>query len=124
MKSSIRDTNNFVKDLLDNEELKVDLGYNLIQRFIQIYPEIRKELNLFIHNKFIDIVYPKIERFKDDIETKIVDLFVKIIEENNKKLKYKLSSEIYELIPKKLDSPFKAIIAEIFDNDIKEINNR
>ena len=56
------------------------------------------------------------------LKTKIVDLFVKIIEENNQKLKFKLSSKIYELIPKKLDSPFKVIISEIFDNDIKEIN--
>ena len=68
MKSSIRDTNTFVKALLDNEELKVDLGYNLVQKFIQTYPEIRKELNLLIPNKVIDIIYPKIERFKDDIE--------------------------------------------------------
>jgi hypothetical protein len=86
MKSSIRDTETFVSALLDTAELK-GLGYNLAQRFTQIYPEIREELNSLIPKKVTDIIYPKIERFKDDAETKVVDLFVKTIEEENKKIK-------------------------------------
>jgi hypothetical protein len=119
MSASINDTYRFVDALLDTAELK-GIGYNLAEKFVEMFPDVKEKIQLIIPKKINDIIYPKIELFKDNAQTEVVNLFVKIIEEENKKIKYKLSDKVYDLIPKYLDTPFKAIIASIFDEKIEE----
>ena len=118
MKNSIYQTYYIIKTILDTSEIK-DLEYNLVQTFINIFPNIKKEIEVIILNIIEDIIYPKIELFIYEIREKIINLFVELIEGENIKIKSKLTSQIYELIPK-LDNSFKGIIENIFNENSNE----
>lgn len=120
MNSEILDTYHIVNTLINTPELK-GLGYNLVKSFIDTFPEIKSKVKSIIPGKVETVVYPKIDLFKKNARNKIVDLFVTSIEEENKKIETKLSSKIYELIPKHFDSTFKAIVANVFNENIESM---
>ena len=70
--------------------------------------------NRVIPDKIENIVFPKIETFKDNARNKIVKLFINTFENENNKIISKLNPKIVELIPKYLDSQFKEILEDIF----------
>ena len=120
MKSAINQTYYTVKTLLGTSELS-SLGYNLIQTFNEIFPEIRDKINNIIPNRIEKVIYPKIMKFKNEANNLITKLFISTLEKEGTNLKDKLSSKVYELIPTQLDSSFKGIIQNNFNNAIKNI---
>ena len=118
MNSEIIDTYEIINTLLNTAELK-GLGYNLVKTFIDTIPKIKTKVQSIISSKVETVVYPKIDLFKKNVRTKIVDLFVNTIEEENKKLDF--PSKIYDLIPKYFDSTFKATLANIFNENIESM---
>ena len=120
MKSAISQTYYTVKTLLDVVELR-SLGFNIIKTFNQIFPEIRDKINNIIPNRIEKVIYPKIIKFKNEANNLITKLFISTLEKEGTNLKDKLSSKIYELIPTQLDSSFKGIIQNNFNNAIKNI---
>jgi hypothetical protein len=120
MKSAIKQTYDTVKTLLDTAELK-SLGYNLIQTFNKVFPEIRDKINSIIPDRIEKVIYPKITTFKNEANNLIADLYISTLEIEGSYLKDKLSSKVFELIPTSLDNPFKGIIQNHFNEAIKNI---
>jgi hypothetical protein len=126
MKAAINQTYYTVKTLLNTPELR-GLGYVLVTEFVEVFPYVESEIKKIIPNKVEDVIYPKIDSFiKNSIE-KISNLYVESLEGENNKIITQLSHKVSELIPKKLDSPFKAVISDIFSqnilNSVNEIKN-
>jgi len=122
MKAAINQTYYTVKTLLSAPELK-GLGYVLVSKFIKVFPEIEEDIKKIIPDKVKDVIYPKIDSFIKKSTQKITDLYVESLEGENNKIVNKLSHRIAELIPKRLDSPFKAKISNIFsDNIVNSVN--
>jgi hypothetical protein len=122
MKASINQTYYTVKTLLNTPELK-GLGYVLVYKFVDVFPEIEEDIKKIVQDKVKDVIYTKIDSFITYSTQKITEVFVESLEEDNNKIVTKLSSRISELIPKKLDSPFKATISKIFsDNIVNSVN--
>jgi hypothetical protein len=120
MKSAISQTYYTVKTLLDVAELR-SLGFNLILTFNEIFPEIRDKINNIIPNRIEKVIYPKIMTFKNEANNLITKLFISTLENERNNLKGKLSEKVYELIPTQLDSSFKGIIQNNFNDAIKNI---
>ena len=116
MNSEIIDTYEIINTLLNTAELK-GLGYNLVKTFLDTIPKIKTKVESLIPRKVETVVYSKIDMFKKNVRTKIIDLFVNTIEEENKKLDF--HSKIYDLIPKYFISTFKATLANIFNEKIE-----
>jgi hypothetical protein len=118
MRTSINHTYYIVKTLLQEPTLK-GLGFNIIKTFIKVFPNIREQLEKIIPDKIENIVFPKIEIFKDNARNKIVQLFIETLEDGNNKIRKNLNSKIADLIPKYLDSPFKGKLEDIFNSHIQ-----
>jgi hypothetical protein len=119
MKAAINQTYYTVKTLLNTPELK-GLGYVLVYKFVEVFPEIESDIRKIIPNKVEDVIYPKIDLFIKASTDKITNLYTQSLEGENNKIITKLSSKVSELIPKNLNSPFKAAISEIFRNNINK----
>jgi hypothetical protein len=119
MKAAINQTYYTVKTLLNTPELR-GLGYVLVYKFVEVFPDIESEIRKIIPNKVEDVIYPKIDLFIKASTDKITNLYTQSLEGENNKIITKLSSKVSELIPKNLNSPFKAAISEIFRNNINK----
>jgi hypothetical protein len=73
-----------------------------------------------LFQKKIEVIWNKIELFKDETQEKISKLFINNLEEEIQKIGSKLNSKIYDLIPKQLEMPFKAIIEGIYREYVNE----
>ena len=58
----------------------------------------------FCLNKIENIIYPKIEIFKNEIREKIVNLFINYHEKENNTIKSNLNYELIDLLPNLNDS--------------------
>ena len=67
----------------------------------------------FCLNKIENIIYPKIEIFKNEIREKIVNLFINYHEKENNTIKSNLNYELIDLLPNLNDS-FRNILDNIF----------
>jgi len=124
METAIADTYNSINTLLTAPELQ-GLGEILVQKMIDIFPEVRKEIETIIPDKVKNIIWTKIDLFQKEAEDKITRLYINELETEISKLESRLSTKVYQLIPKQLESPFKGIIENSFRiriaNSIKDI---
>ena len=128
LNSNIKDIYNFMNALLDTSELKA-LGYELITGIRDLFPFVRNKVIKIIPDKIEQIIYPKIDIFKSEIQNKIVKVFVNYItsDESLDYLSSLFSSEVYKLIPKKYTDSFYAILEGKFNtlisNSISNMKN-
>ena len=124
METAIADTYNSINTLLTAPELQ-GLGEILVQKMIDIFPEVRKEIETIIPDKVKNIIWTKIDLFQKEAEDKITRLYINELETEISKLESRLSTKVYQLIPKQLESPFKGIIENSLRiriaNSIKDI---
>ena len=76
--TNIKDIYNFMNVLIDTSELKA-LGYELIVGIINNFPYVRGKIMEIIPDKITKIIYPKIEIFKSEIQTKITKVYIDYI---------------------------------------------
>ena len=129
MKTGISDTFNTIQTLLTSAELQ-GLGEILEKKIIDAFPDARKKIQNIIPDKVENIIFTKIDLFKKESEDKISRLYIEELEKEISNIEKKLSSKVYELVPKQLESAFKGIIENSFRvrieksiEDIKEIYN-
>ena len=127
MKIAITDTYNSINTLLTAPELQ-GLGVILVDKIIEVFPYVKEEIAKIIPNKVENIIWTKIDLFQKEAEDKITRLYINELETEISKLQNELSSKVYQLVPKQLESPFKGIIENSFREriaksikDIKDI---
>ncbi len=119
--TNIKDIYNFMNVLIDTSELKA-LGYELIVGIINNFPYVRGKIMEIIPDKITKIIYPKIEIFKSEIQTKITKVYISYIT-SEKVLNYlssEYSSNVYNLIPKSYSDSFYAILEDDFNSLISD----
>jgi len=117
MKSAVNDTYYFVQALIDTAELK-GVGDTLAKSFISAFSDTKEEIQAIIPSKIENVIWTKIELFKDETQEKISNLFINNLENEINKIGSKLNSKIYDLVPKQLEIPFKAIIEGIYRENV------
>ena len=123
--TNIKDIYNFDDVLLDTAELK-GLGYKLIVGIRDSFPYVREKILEIIPGKIETVIYPKLDVFKNEIQNKMVELFINYItgKDSDSYMKNKFSNKIYELIPKTYNDAFRAILKDHFNEFITpSINN-
>ena len=111
--STINENYNFFINLIETEKIQT-LQLNVWNSLNEKLDIIENKLTI-IPNKINDAIFTKIEVIKEVIQNELINSFYKYIEEENKKLKNKLNSKVYELIPIQFDSSYKEFTEMVFN---------
>ncbi len=116
----INNTDEFLIEIITQKETK-QLSTLMRNRFNKLYLDLKDNITTNILPRIENIIYVKINKFRNEIAEKIINKFSEItsneIKSNN--FKNKISLRMYNLIPKTLRDPFKKRLIEIF----QEISN-